>query len=207
MSNTNQTGKKAAILVENGFCERELVQAETALKGISINPRIISANTQLVESWVEQKQSSQSDWGLKYASQGLLEQQAPSDYEVLVIPGGTRSIDKLRQEKSLKSFMSGFLSTGKPVVLYNKAVDLLLFHEMAKGYSIAAKDEICDTLTSFGGRCASKEFVVSKNLITLTRYRDCTDQMGRAITAILNGEPYVEKVVSSDTLPKSHQAA
>lgn len=207
MSSINKKGKRAAILVENGFCERELVQAETALKKISINPRIISANTALVEGWNEAKQSNQSNWGQKYASHAMLGQAMPCDFEVLVIPGGIRSVDKLRQEKDLKSFISGFIATGKPVIVYNQAVDLLLFHEMTKGYSIAARDQMCDTLGSSGARCASKEFVVSKNLITLTRFRDAEEKIGHAVTSILNGEPYVEKVVSSDTVPRSHQAA
>ncbi len=207
MSGTRRTGKKAAIIVENGFCEREFIQAENALKKIGINARVISANAELVESWCEEKQTNQSHWGQKYASHGFLKDQIVSDYEVLVLPAGIRSLNKLRQVPELKSFISGFLNTGKPTIIYNNAVDILLSNQMTNGYSIAAKDEMCDILNKSGQRCASKDFVVSKNLITLSRYRDVEEKLTHAITAILNNEPYVEKTVSSDTLPRSHQAA
>lgn len=203
----NASNMNAAFLVENGFCEREFVQAETSIKKLGLNSKIVSANTALVEAWREEKGSEQSNWGQKYASQGLLNEQNPTDYDVLVIPGGTRSIDKLIQEPNLRPFLSGFLSVGKPVLVYNKAVDLLLHHDLLKDYSVAARDQTCDILNSSGSRCASSNLVVSKNLITLSRYRDVEEKICHAITAILNGEPYVEKVVSSDNLPKSHQAA
>lgn len=207
MNNAQMTGKKAAIIVENGFCERELVQAEKALIKLGVNPRIISANTALIDAWCEEKQPNQSHWGQKYASHGLLKDQISSDFDVLVIPAGVRSLNKIRQEPTLKSFISGFLSTGKPVIVYNDAVDILLSNQMTRGYSIAAKNKMCDELNKSGQRCASKEFVVSKNLITLSRYRDVDEKLAQAITSILNNQPYVEKTVSSDTLPRSHQAA
>lgn len=201
------TTKKAAFLVENGFCERELVQAENALKSAGFSTRIISANTPLIDGWREEKGDQTSNWGQKYAAQGFLNNERPSDYEVLVIPGGQRSIDKLIQEKDLKSFISGFMAAGKPVVAYNKAIDLFLFHDLIRGYSIAATNKACDILNQSGSRCVSDSFVVSKNLITLSRYRDVENKIAQAVKAILNNEPYVEKVVSSDTLPKSYQAA
>lgn len=199
--------KKAAMLVENGFCERELIQAESVLKKMAVDTRIISVMTPLVKSWREEKQKSESNWSEKYAADNYLSKAIPTDYDILVIPGGVRSIDKLRQANELKSFISGFLDTGKPTIIYNQAVDLLMYYQMANGYSIAAKDKICDKLSTVGGRCASKNLVVSKNLITLSRYRDIDEKLMHAISSVLNNETYIEKIVSSDTLPKSHQAA
>tara|TARA_R110001592_G_scaffold79054_2_gene236745 strand:- start:18408 stop:19031 length:624 start_codon:yes stop_codon:yes gene_type:complete len=207
MSALRGHGKKAAFLVENGFCERELVQAQNALKDQGFDCRIVSSGEALVKSWNELKKSNGSNWGEGYAPNSPLKDGIPGDYDVLVIPGGKRSIEKLKLDNAVKPFVSAFLNTGKPVVAYNGAIDLLMFLDLVSGYSIAAKDQLCDTVRGMGGRCAAPEFVVSKNLITLSRFRDVENKIQNAVVAVLSGKPYVEKVVSSDNIPASYQAA
>ncbi len=206
MSTMGCKGMKAAFLVENGFCERELMQAQSALSEKGIDCRIVSSNNGLIKAWNELKDPSGSDWGEGYAVDFSLDKAVPSDFDMLVIPGGTRSIEKLKIEGAVKSFVSGFLNTGKPVVAYNSAVSLLMHLSLLSGYSVAAKDQLCDTVKGAGARCAAPEFVVSKNLVTLSRFRNVEQNIQAAVEAIVTGKPY-EKVVSSDNMPSSHKAA
>lgn len=207
MPSLRSKGRKAAFLVENGFCERELTQAQKALFDSGYDCRIVASEDRLIKAWNELKKINGSHWGQGYAPDFSVQDTVPSDFDVLVLPGGKRSIEKLKLDPNVKSFISGFLNTGKPVVAYNYAVDLLMFHDLLSGYSVAAKDALCDTVKGVGGRCAAPEFVVSKNLITLSRFRDVEPKIQAAVDAVLDGTPYVDKVVSSDNMPSSHQAA
>ncbi len=199
--------RKAVFLVENGFCERELVQSHRALSEMGFDCRFVSSDNSLVRGWNEEKCKGEEYWGEKYAVDSYLNRAVTSDYDVLVIPGGKRSIEKLKLDRNVKGFISAFLDTGKPVIAYNYAIDLLMFTNLISGYSVAAKDVVCDMVKNVGGRCAAPEFVVSKNLISLSRYRDANDKIKNAVSSIIEGRPYIEKIVSSDNMPYSHKVA
>jgi len=207
MSSLGGDIKKAVFLVENGFCERELLQAKDSLESMGFDCRIVSLENSLVRSWNEKKHASDNYWGEDYAADFSIKNAITSDYDVLVIPGGNRSIEKLKLDKNIKSFISAFLDTGKPVIAYNFAINLLIHKNMISGYSVAAKDQVCDTVNDMGGRCAAPSFVVSKNLITLSRYRDANEKIQNAVQSIIDGTPYIEKIVSSDNMPYSHKVA
>lgn len=198
---------KAAFLVENGFCERELVQTQNALRAIDIDCRIISSEKNAIKSWNENKVARGSHWGLSYAVDKSLDTALASDYDILVIPGGKRSINKLKLESNVRSFISFFFTAKKPVITYNQGADLLGFLGLLSGYSVAAKDQVCDTMSDAGGRCAASEFVVSGNLISLSRFRDVEHKIQDAVKAIVAGEKYEETVVSTFDVPPSHKAA
>jgi putative intracellular protease/amidase len=200
--------QKAAILVESGCCERELSQAIEALEELSIKCHFVSSESTIVKSWNEDRVNRKNScWVSDYAANGELSVVHSSDYTMLVIPGGRRSLEKLKLNGSLRTFISGFILTEKPVVAYNGAISLLADLGFVNGYSVAATREVCENAKVSGARCASPDFVVSKNLITLSRYRNAEKKIISAITAVLSGEPYVEKIVSSENIPWAHAAA
>lgn len=207
MTILSNKGRKAVFLVEGGFCEREFIQSINALKNMDINCRIVSTEKNLIRAWNEKKLPESSHWGDFYAPDHSLKEIMPSDYDVLVVPGGVRSVGKLKLNNDVRSFVSAFVNTGKPVIAYNHAVDLLAFNDLVSGYSVVSKNMSCDNLQKIGGRCASSEFVVSKNLVTLSRFRDVEDKIKNAVQSIIDGKPYVDKVVSSGDLPASHKVA
>ncbi len=198
---------KAVFVVANGFCEREFLQTLDVLQSMQVTCRIASVDTDLVRGWNEEKLSADSNWGKDYAPDVNLQSALASDYDILVLPGGKRSVEKLELDANLKSFVSAFIETGKPVVAYNYAVDILMRTNLVDGYSIAARDLLCDNAKAVGARCAAPEFVVSKNLITMTRYRDVKGKLEHALQCVLSGEKYMDKVVSSDNMPAAHKAA
>lgn len=208
MSQFNFSGRKAAFIVANGFCEREFQQSFSALQKAGISCRIISVDNNLIKGWNEEKKAPKaSDWGNSFAADSVLGQVQPSEFDMVVIPGGRRSVEKLELCSDVKSFISYFMDTGLPVVAYNKAVELLVHFDLIERYSVAAIGNLCETVKTVGARCAAPEFVVSKNLITLTRYRDVDEKLIHAVNCIFNGEKYMVESVSSGNLPSAHKAA
>lgn len=205
---TDQLNRKALFLVENGFCERELQQSQNAVRKLGIFCRIISASETIVTAWNEEKEQNASNWGSQYAVDAAIDKCVPSEFDVLIIPGGERSVNKLKNHPELRTLIASFVNTKKPIVAFNLGIDLINFVGMAKGYSMATKADLCDTVKKSGGRCAPENLVVSKNLITLSRYREESEaKLVNALDAVLKNEPYIEKVASSGDLPSSYQAA
>lgn len=201
-------GKKAVFLVENGFCEREFIQAHKVLSTLGYDCRIVSvrANT-LVQGWKQEKGANESRWGGQYACHKSLCDALPSDYDLLVLPGGERSIQKLRLQPELKSFVSFFVKTNKPIVVYNQGIEILAQTNLLKGYAVAAKQAYFDMAKKAGARCSSSEFEVSKNIISMSRFRPVEDKIKAALCSIIEDRRYISKVVSSEDLPHCYQAA
>ena len=124
-------GEKLAVLVANGFCEQDLTQAQRVLLSAGVDMRIISMDNGLVNSW------SGENWGLNFAADKMLSEALAVDYGMLLVPGGKRSIEKLKLTAHTRRFVNGFLNAGKPVVMCGDAVELLDFAGVASEYSAA----------------------------------------------------------------------
>jgi protease I len=113
------SGLKAAILVANGFNELEMTVFQRAMMEMGAFPRIISVESGLANGW------QGSAWGHYYAVDCQLSDALAADYDILLIPGGMRSLDKLKLTGHTKRFIGGFLAAYKPVMLMNDAPVLL----------------------------------------------------------------------------------
>ncbi len=83
-------GTKIALLVSNGFNEQDLTVVQRALLDAGANMRIVSAEQGLVHSW------NGEGWGHHYAIDSPLGSALGADFSMLVIPGGTAGMDKLK---------------------------------------------------------------------------------------------------------------
>ena len=196
MSKTGLNNKKAAFLASNGFCEREFLQAYNAFKKVGIDCRLVSDKNALIKGWNELASSEESNWGDGYAADVLIENALASDYDILVVPGGVRSIEKLKLCLNIRSFVSAFITTGKPVVAYNRAIDLLVNTGLVNGYSLAAEEALCRMAEGSDTVCVDESFVVNKNLITLSYFEDVGDKILSAVSSILAGEEYTPSKVA-----------
>lgn len=177
MSTKHFKGQKAAILVENGFCEREFIQSQEALTSLGFLCRIISSQDKIVNAWNELGGKS-SDWGGQYAPNETINTAQPSNYEILVIPGGKRSIEKLKLCNGLKSFLSGFVNTRKPVLLYNAAHDLLTDAGLMDSDKIPGVPAVMAT---------------NGNIISIFSYADCSDAICNTICKIMSADRACQK--------------
>ncbi len=139
-------GQKVAILVANGFSEQDLIKTQRVAQGLGGDTRIVSMDQGLVNSW------NGEGWGLNFAADQGLNSALAADYSVLLIPGGQRSIDKLKLTAHTRRFINGFLASGKLVVAANEAIDILAFTEVLEGRAVANSETSCivgENLLSF----------------------------------------------------------
>lgn len=168
-------GKKIAVLVANGFAEKDLTMTQKALSGSGADLRVVSMDQGLVSSWYE------GGWGLNYAADQVLSQALAVDFDMLIVPGGERSVQKLELTAHTRRFIGGFIDTGKPVAFYAEALELLVFSERAEGTVVAGPPAFKDKIEDAGAVWSDEPYAISGCIMTGER-----DKAGR--------ESYTEQV-------------
>ena len=153
-------GEKIAVLIANGFCEHDLTETQKSLQKAGAYVRIVSMDQGLVNSW------NGEAWGLHYAADTTLNTALAADYSILVIPGGQRSIEKLKLTAHTKRFIGGFVNAHKPVVAFDEALELLVFCEKVEGRTVTGPDALEDQVTKAGGKWLNKPYAIDGSLMT-----------------------------------------
>lgn len=158
---TNElAGKKILILVANGVDEtsastlqRELLKAGAVLKTVGIEPG-------LVNSW------NNNTWGLYFPVDQQLNVTLGSDFDALVVPSGSRSVQKLAVNAHSERIISSFIEAGKPMVFMGDAVELLAKIGLAKGWNVSGPDSVKEAMTAAGANWSEASETVHNILLT-----------------------------------------
>jgi protease I len=113
------SGLKIAILVANGFDEVDMSHAQRAFMSLGCAMKIISTENGLVNSWTG------TSWGHHFPTDAGVASTLAADFDGLYVPGGSRSITKLRENAHVRRILRGFFDAGKPMVLMGDAATLL----------------------------------------------------------------------------------
>lgn len=143
-------GPKIAVLVANGFNENHFIKMQKTLNEMGYQSCLISMNQGLVNGWNEEEAS----WGHNYAVDTQLNSALGVDYDGLVVPGGKRSLDKLKMTAHTRRFISSFMKMKKPVCVMADAYDIMVHTQMTEEYPIANDDkesQMMDMVVS--GKC------------------------------------------------------
>lgn len=172
-------GEKIAVLVANGFSEKDLTLTQKALITAGANMRIVSMDHGLVNSWNE------AGWGLNFAADQVLSEALAADYDMLIVPGGQRSIEKLKLTAHTRRFVGGFVSMNKAVALFEEAVDLLAFAEKAEGVSVCGPESLKAELESKGAIWSDEQSVVSDNVMSVRSSEQGSEALAAEVAQFL----------------------
>ena len=172
--------QKVAVLAENGFCERDYSEFTSIIKTIGADTRIIASDKDVIKSW------DGKDWGGQYAVDTILKKAIPSNYDMLVIPGGSRSINHLKLDQRLNAFLSAFMNTAMPVIVFGNACEILVDTGHAAGLAFAENALLPDNPAT-DIKCSKKPYSQSKNVLSISR----SGKSAEIIEAFLRGD--VEK--------------
>lgn len=113
------SGTKIAIIAANGFEQNDFTQCQRALIAAGATIKVISPDQGLVNGW------EGNSWGHHFAVDQTLSTALGADFDMLVVPGGERSINKLKTTAHTKRFVGSMMNAVKPVVMFGDAVSLL----------------------------------------------------------------------------------
>ena len=107
------------------------------------------------------------------------------DYSILVIPGGVKSMEKVRQDKDIIKFISDFDKTGNVIACICSGTQMLISAKIIKNRKVSGYYSMRDDIENAGGIYEDKPAVIDKNLVTTAHYKDMGPWM-KAALKILN---------------------
>lgn len=153
-------GMNAAILVANGFNELEMTSFQRAILEAGGSPHIISVENSLVNGWRD------TNWGLNHPVGKHLSDALAADYDLLVIPGGTRSHEKLKTTAHTRRFVGGFMAAYKPVLAISDSVRLMAQIGLLNGLMVSGPEAVKEDVVKEGAVWSENAPVIHHNLFS-----------------------------------------
>jgi len=122
--NDNTVMPNIALIAASGVSETEMTAIQRALANKKWRAYVISPETGLIHSWAD------GAWGHCYPADGKIETSLGSDFDMLILPGGQRHVDKLLANPHTKRILTAMVAMKKPVVAFADGQRLLVENEM-----------------------------------------------------------------------------
>ena len=177
----NISGKRIAILTDNGFEEVELTSPKKALEDAGATVHIVSPQKETVKGWKEK------NWSIELPVDVQIDDVDKNDYDALVIPGGVINPDLLRRNKACVEFAQHFLEAGKPVAAICHGPQLLIETGLLDGRKLTSFHSIKTDLENAGALWYDKEVVVDNGLVTSRSPQDLEAFNKKIIEEITEG--------------------
>ena len=103
------------------------------------------------------------------------------DYDILVLPGGVKAMEKVRQNQDIIKFISDFDKEKKIIACICSGAQLLISAEVVKGRKIAGYYSMKDDLVNAGAEYTDLPAVIDENIITTDHYKYMGQWMIEAI--------------------------
>lgn len=151
---------KAAVLVEDGFEEADLTIPKDALEEAGINALIISPQKEFV------KGRKDENWSIEFPVDINIGNVQWDTYEILIIPGGVISCDKMRRNVQCIDFVKEFLISKRLMIAIGHAPQLLIETSLLRGRRMTSSYSIRTDLLNAGVIWEEDETVNDKGLVT-----------------------------------------
>ncbi|NQZ13340.1 MAG: DJ-1/PfpI family protein [Alphaproteobacteria bacterium] len=174
-------GTKVAVLVANGFEETQFIAMQRRLQEMGASLKIISTNQGLVNGW------NGSGWGHNFAVDAQLNTALGVDYDALVIPGGSRSMEKLKLTAHTRRFIGSFMAAQKAVAVMDDALHLMAFAEQLDGHTVAGNDDMRSMATQAGASWEDAPMYVDGSMLTGRCDADNMDAFMEAMKDVFMG--------------------
>ena len=110
------------------------------------------------------------------------------NYDFLVIPGGVKSLEKVRQNKDIINFITKFDEKKKIIACICSGAQLLISAKVVKGRNISGYYSMKDDIINAGANYVDQPAVVDKNIVTTAHYKDMGPWMASVIKLLKNNE-------------------
>ena len=90
---------------------------------------------------------------------------------MLVLPGGVKAMEKVRQNKDIINFISMFDNKEKVIACICSGAQLLISAKVVKGRNISGYYSMKDDLINAGANYKDEPAVIDKNIVTTAHYK------------------------------------
>jgi len=169
-------GRRVAILVEEGFEDRELTGPLDALRAAGAAVTIVGATGGATYRGKRGESSVTADLAAGSARM--------ADFDALVIPGG-HAPDKMRLRHAMVDLARDAMEAGKPVAAICHGPQLLISANVLHGRTLTCWPSIAIDVKNAGGLYVDRPVVEDRNLIT-SRKPDDVPAFNEAIIRALS---------------------
>lgn len=148
------------ILVANGIDEVQLTEMQRALTKAGYKLSTVAPEQGLVNSWHD------NAWGHYFPVDRGIGEALGSDFDALVLPGGSRSALKLKQNLHTRRIINHFVDANKPIAAIGAGVGLLAQGTRIGGRIVAATEDLVAELTAAQVQISPDSDETDRNLHT-----------------------------------------
>ncbi|MBF91748.1 MAG: hypothetical protein CMP34_02955 [Rickettsiales bacterium] len=105
-------------------------------------------------------------------------------FDLLVLPGGVKSLEKLRQEKTVIKFISDWNKNNKIIASTCHGAQLLISAKATTGKKISAYYSIEDDVNNSGATYVNAPVVIDQNIVSSPHYNWMGEWMKAAIEKV-----------------------
>src|ERR1043166_6702394 len=189
-------GKKIAILVADGFEQIELTAPREALEAAGASIEIVSPSETEVQGWNHDEKAD------AFPVDMPLNRARSDDYDALLLPGGVRNPDQLRQLTRALEFVDGFFATGKPVAAICHAPWTLIDAGVVDGRKMTSWPSLKTDLRNAGADWVDTDVVVDNGLVSSRKPADIPAFNKKMIETFAEGHQRPMFSVSMRSKPK-----
>lgn len=163
--------KRAIILTGKSVQDHEFIYPFYRLKEAGFDVKVAT----------EDGRETTTFFGAKVIVDKTIESLKVDDYELLVIPGGAKAMEYIRQNKKALEFIVAFDKAGKPIASICHGAQLLISAGIVRGRKISGYYSIKDDINNAGATYIDAPAVVDKNIITSPHYKHLGDWMAATL--------------------------
>lgn len=156
-------GLKVAVLVTDGYEPSELTEPMRALRDAGAAVTIVSDHDGQITGKTD-ADTAEVDLTLDTAR--------ADDYGALLLPGGVKSPDHMRQNQRGIAFVRAFADAGKPIAAICHAPWLLIEADVVRGRRLTSYPSLKTDLRNAGADWVDEEVVVDAGLVTSRNPKD-----------------------------------
>ncbi len=159
----NLDGLKVAVLVTDGYEPSELTEPVAALRDAGASTTIISNHDGTITG-KNDADTAQVDLTLDGADAG--------EFDALLIPGGTKNPDTMRQEPKAVEFVRAMFDAKKPMASICHGPWMLIEADVVRGRRVTSYPSLKTDLRNAGAEWTDEEVVVDQGLVTSRTPKD-----------------------------------
>ena len=172
------SGKRVAVLVEDGFEDSELTGPVSGLTGAGVAVTLVGPHA--ARQYTGKR-------GLVITSDAAAGAVRSGDFDALVIPGGYAP-DRMRMRHAMVDLTRAMAADGKPIAAICHGPQLMISAGLLRGRTVTCWPSIAIDVTNAGGLYVDRPVVQDDNLIT-ARKPDDVPQFTAALISALGSQP------------------
>ena len=130
-----------------------------------------------LEVAVKDKEIIYGDFNTKVEPTMATAELADRDFDLIILPGGAKALEKVRQEKVVIDFIKRMHEKGKIIAAVCHGPQLMISAGILKGKKVSAYYSIADDIRNAGAEYVDAPVVVDGNFITSPHYKYLPDFM------------------------------